>query len=164
MTFQPKIAQLRIENNTTSIKNLYLKGQLLLFITFLICGIVLIFAGNWTLHFIKSQTALLPPLMIFVAVVISYLENNHSVAGNILLSKNEVPFFKASLISGAVTISLLFLFFRFTTLNIWAMILAPGIAQGVYQNWKWPYEVMKDIQITRKDVFQSIKEFAIRRN
>ena len=151
LTFQPKIAQLRIENDTISIKNLYIKGQFLLFATFLICGIVLIFAGNWTLHLIKSQTELLPPLMIFVTVVISYLENNHSVAGNILLSKNEVPFFKASLLSGAFTITLLFLFFRLTTLNIWAMILSPGIAQ-LYNNWKWPHEVQKQLNIKRKDI------------
>ena len=164
MTFQPKIAQLRIENKTKAIKSLYIKGQILLLVTFLFCGFVFIFAGDWTLHLIHSQTELLPPLMIFVATVISFLENNHAIAGNILLSKNEVPFFKASLLSGAFNIILLFLFFRFTTLNIWAMILAPGIAQGVYQNWKWPYEVMKDIQITRKDVYRSIKEIAIKRN
>jgi len=151
MTFQPKIAQLRIENNTSSIKKLYIKGEFLLFITFLICGIVLIFAGNWMLLLIKSRTELLSPLMICVVIVISFLENNHSVAGSILLSKNEVPFFKASLLSGVLTIALLFIFFRFTTLNVWAMIISPGIAQ-LYNNWKWPYEVQKQLNIKRKDI------------
>lgn len=159
MTFQPKIAQLRIENNITSIKNLYLKGQFLLFITFLICGIVLIFAGNWTLHLIKSQTELLPPLMIFVAVVISFLENNHSIAGGILLSKNEVPFFKAALISGGGTVLLLLLFFQFSELKIWSMIIAPGIIQGVYQNWKWPKVVKNELKITYMDEFKALKKF-----
>lgn len=157
MTFQPKIAQLRIANNIKDIKILYLKGQQLLLITFLVCGFVLIITGDWVMHFIGSKTELLPPLVIFVILIITLLENNHAVAGNILLSKNEVPFFKASLFSGALTITLLFLFFHFTKLNIWAMILAPGIAQGIYQNWKWPYEVIKDIQITKKDLLNNFK-------
>ena len=159
MTFQPKIAQLRIENNITSIKNLYLKGQFLLFMTFLICGIIMIFAGNWTLHLIKSQTELLPPLMIFVAVVISFLENNHSIAGGILLSKNEVPFFKAALISGGGTVLLLLLFFQFSELKIWSMIIAPGIIQGVYQNWKWPKVVKNELKISYMDEFEVLKKF-----
>lgn len=157
MTFQPKIAQLRIEGDTEAIKVLYLKGQFLLVITFLICGSGLIIAGDWAVQLIGSKTELLSPFIVLIAIVISLLENNHCIAGNILLSKNEVPFFKASLFSGALTITLLFLFFHFTTLDIWAMVLAPGIAQGIYQNWKWPYEVMKDIQITRKDLYHSIK-------
>lgn len=161
MTFQPKIAQLRIVNDTKDIKRLYLKGQFILLFTFLICGLVLIISGDWAIHLIRSKTELLPTTTILVALIIAFLENNHAVAGNILLSKNEVPFFKASLFSGALTITLLFLFFHFTNLNIWAMILAPGIAQGIYQNWKWPYEVMKDIQITRKDLHNIITDFSI---
>ena len=158
MTFQPKIAQLRIENDITYIKKLYLKSQILLFMTFLICGIVLIFAGNWSLHFIKSQTELLPPLMIFVAVVISFLENNHSIAGGILLSKNEVPFFKAALISGGGTVILLLLFFQFTDIKIWSMIIAPGLIQGVYQNWKWPLVVKNELKISYNDEFKALKK------
>lgn len=161
MTYQPKIAQLRIENNTTSIKDLYLKGQFIILITFIFCGSIFIIAGDWGIHIIGSKTELLPPLAVLVALVISLLENNHAVAGNILLSKNIVPFFKASLFSGALTILLLFLFFHFTTLNIWAMILAPGIAQGIYQNWKWPYEVKKDIQITQKDLYSCFKDITV---
>ena len=158
MTFQPKIAQLRIENNITSIKNLYLKGQFLLFMTFLICGIVLIFAGNWALHLIKSQTDLLSPLMILAAVVISFLENNHSIAGGILLSKNEVPFFKAALISGGGTVLLLLICFQFTDMKIWSMIIAPGLIQGVYQNWKWPIVVKKELNISYVNEFKTLKK------
>ena len=43
-------------------------------------------------------------------------------------------------------------------IGIWAMILAPGIAQIVYQNWKWPSMVIKDLQITRLDIKSSTKE------
>jgi hypothetical protein len=88
------------------------------------------------------------------AIVVSFLESNHSIAAMILLSKNEVPFFKASLLSGAATITLLFIFFHFTNIGILSMIAAPGIAQGVYQNWKWPLTVIRDIKISKNDLLQ----------
>jgi hypothetical protein len=72
-----------------------------------------------------------------------------------LLTKNEVPFAKASILSGLASVALLFVFLKFTTIGIWGMVLAPGIAQIVYQNWKWPYMVIKDLDIKFRDYFSS---------
>jgi hypothetical protein len=94
----------------------------------------------------------MPFAIMALAVIVGFLETNHATAGNILLTKNEVPFFKASLLSGGFTMFLLFLLFNFTHLELWAMILAPGIAQGVYQNWKWPFEVIKELKIKVTDI------------
>ena len=71
----------------------------------------------------------------------------------LLLTKNEVPFFKASIISGIGVVIILFIFLNYTELGLLSLILAPGIAQAVYQNWKWPMEVNKDLKITIKDFF-----------
>ena len=49
-------------------------------------------------------------------------------------------------------------FLEFTDLGLFSLILAPGIAQAVYQNWKWPMEVIKDLKITKDDFF-NIKTF-----
>jgi hypothetical protein len=35
------------------------------------------------------------------------------------------------------------------------MILAPGIAQICYQNWKWPLVVIKELHIKPKDYYIS---------
>ena len=89
-----------------------------------------------------------------MALIISLLENNHGIAGAILLTNNEVPFFKASLLAGAITICILIVMFYYTNVNIWAMILAPGIAH-LYNNFKWPYEVIKQLNISLKDIAKS---------
>jgi O-antigen/teichoic acid export membrane protein len=152
-TYQPKFAQLRITNNNLAIKELYLKGQIVLYFTYIAGGIVLLILGDWALDFIGSQTQLISRLLVLIAIIVSFLESNHSIAGMILLSKNEVPFFKASLLSGGATVLMLFLLFKFMNIGLLAMIGAPGIAQGLYQNWKWPLEVVKDIDIKLKDFF-----------
>jgi O-antigen/teichoic acid export membrane protein len=96
-TYQPRIAHLRILQNKDEIKNIYIKGQIFLFSTYLIGGAVLLFCGSWALVLIKSQTKIMTTMLLLVALIISFLENNHATAGAILLSNNEVPFFKASL-------------------------------------------------------------------
>ena len=156
-TYLPKIVQLRVKQNTNSIKDVYLKGELLLVAIFVVGGGTLLLLGPWALNFIGSHTPLIPSLMLAFAILISFLEANHSLAGIILLTKNEVPFFKASLLSAGFTILLLIVFLKNTEMGVWAMVLAPGIAQGVYQNWKWPLVVCKDLAITKHDIVKAIE-------
>lgn len=152
ITFIPKIAQLRVENKLFEIKRLYLRGQLILILSFLFGGAVLIGLGDWALQLIGSKTHLLTRHLLLFAIIVSFLESNHSIAGSILVTKNEVPFFKASLFSGGLTVILLLLFFNITNWGTIIMIAAPGIAQGLYQNWKWPVTVFKELSIKKNDI------------
>jgi O-antigen/teichoic acid export membrane protein len=154
-TYMPKIAQMRVEHNKPAIKELYLKGQLLLLCTFVAGGVVLIIFGKWALGLIGSQTNFMPTIILFTALITSFLEQNHSTANGILLTNNEVPFFKASLVAGAITILLLIIMFQYFNMRLWAMIMAPGIAQ-LYNNCKWPYELFLQLNITIKDIKQSL--------
>jgi len=153
-TYLPKISQLRVLNNNTDIKEIYLKTIFFSILTYTLGGAGLILLGDFTMNLIKSQTQLMPMLIILVMTIITLLENNHAIAGGILLTNNEVPFFKASLLAGVITILLLFFMFNFTKLELWAMILAPGIAH-LYNNWKWPYEVYIQLNISKKDIMRT---------
>ncbi len=152
-TYQPKIVQFRVEQNLEAIKSLYLKGQLVLFFTFVTGGCGLLFFGPWVLHLIGSKTQLMYFAISLIALVVSFEESNLGTAGNILLTKNEVPFFKASLISGAFIVLGLILSFNFSNLGIYSLVLIPLIVDIAYQAWKWPYEVSKDLRITYDDIF-----------
>lgn len=152
ITYQPKIANLRILNNINEIKKIFLRGQLVIFFTFLLGGMALVFFGDIVFNFIGSQTDLISSSLIILALLVSFLERNHSNAGAMLLSKNEVPFFKASLLSGLLTILLLLLLFEFKNYGILTLIIAPGLIQASYQNWKWPYEVIKELKLSFNDL------------
>jgi Na+-driven multidrug efflux pump len=155
-TYQPQIVQYRIQSNNTAIKQIYLKGCLFLFGTFMFGGVALVFLGEWALNIIGSQTPLLSKSFMGVALLIYLLEANHGIAGGILLTKNEVPFFKAALFAGAFTLVLLFIFLKYTDFGVWGLVLAQGIAQGCYQNWKWPMEVMKGLHIKSRDIHECL--------
>lgn len=156
-TYQSKIVFFRVMNNKKAIKQLYIKSLFVLVLTYIIGGFFLLIFGELGMALIGSKTQLMPDKMMFLAIIVSFLEINHSLAGGILLSKNEVPFFKAALFSAGVTIFLLLFFFQYTNFGMWSMILAPGIAQAVYQNWKWPLVVFNELDITFNDVLKAFK-------
>lgn len=150
-TYQAKIVSFRVDNNIAGIKSIYLKGQLLLVATFVTGGLLILFLAPPALDIIRSKTDLMPFYLTLTVIIISLLETNHSTAGNILLTKNEVPFFKASLISGACIVAGLFVALRFTGLGIYSLVLIPLVVDVAYQSWKWPYEVHKDLDIRLSD-------------
>ncbi len=156
-TYYPKITLHRVNNNIVQIKRMYLKGKLSLVLVFIVCGLGLIFVGPYLLTMIRSKTHLLPAVMTFVFLIISFLETNHGLAAQMLLTKNEVPFASASILSGAATVVLLFISLKFTSIGLWEMILAPGIAQAAYQNWKWPSLVRRELEIKWKDYWAALQ-------
>jgi hypothetical protein len=125
---------------------LYHRSILILILTYFTGGFLLILAGQPILHLLGSQTNLLSSVMLFTILLISLLEKNHAMAGGVLLLKNEVPFYKAAIISGIATVIVLYVFLHFLDYGIWAMILAPGLVQIAYQNWKWPLKLNKEIK------------------
>jgi O-antigen/teichoic acid export membrane protein len=154
-TYYPKITSHRVNNDIKQIKRMYLKAKFSLVVVFLVCGAGLILIGPYLLTMIHSKTQLLPGFMTFIFLIVSFLETNHGLAAQMLLTKNEVPFAKASIISGLAAVGMLFISLKFTGLGVWGMILAPGIAQIAYQNWKWPLVVIQDLDIKFKDYFKS---------
>lgn len=146
-TYIPKISQHRVNGDVINIRKIYLRGILFLILTYLFGSLFLIFFGKITLNLLDSNTNLISNSLLILYLTVSFLEINHSIAGSILVTKNEVPFFKASIVSGFLTILLLLVFLETFNLGLLGIILAPGIVQLFYQNWKWPYEVFKDLKI-----------------
>ena len=149
-TYQPRIVHLRTSQNIPEIKQLYLKGQIILLLTYFAGGLCLFILGGWGLNFIGSQTKLITGFLLFLALFTSLLETNLSVAATILVSKNDVPFFKASIISGVAIVLGMLLFFKFTNGGLLIMIGIPLLIDIAYQAWKWPLDVMRDLKISSK--------------
>ena len=144
-SYLPKLAQCRAENDLVGLRRYYMLCTGGLVAVFLVGGIAWIFLGNWALDLIGSQTYFVPTTMLCAMLVISLLEFNHSTSAGFIMADNKIPFFIPSLVSGAATIVLLWVFLGPCHLGVWALILAPGVAQLAYQNWKWPSVVIKEL-------------------
>ena len=144
-SYMPKLAQCRAENDLYGLKRYYLLCTGSLLAVFAVGGLMWVLFGNWALDLIDSQTYFVPTAMLMVMLLISTLEHNHAVSAGFIMADNKIPFFIPSLLSGAATIVLLWIFLSPLQMGIWGLILAPGIAQLAYQNWKWPSVVIKEL-------------------
>lgn len=144
-SYMPKLAQCRTENDLAGLKHYYLLCTASLVAVYVTGGIAWIFLGNWALDLIHSQTHFLPTAMLCTMLFISLLEHNHAQSAGFIMADNRIPFFIPSLLSGAATVILLWLFLSPLHLGIWGLILAPGLAQLAYQNWKWPSVVINEL-------------------
>ena len=144
-SYMPKLAQCRAENDLTGLKRYYLLCTGSLVVIYILGGIVWVFLGDWALRLIDSQTFFVPTAMLTVMLVINLLEQNHAVSAGFIMADNKIPFFIPSLVSGAATVLLLWIFLGPMNMGIWGMILAPGLTQLAYQNWKWPSVMIKEL-------------------
>jgi len=162
-TFYPQLTQYRVRNENENVKRLYVKGLLVVIIIFVVAGSGLLLVGNPLLKLIHSKTMLLNGWMLLLMLFFSFCEALQSISTSTLLTKNEVPFFKSVLLSGAGSLVLLFIMFKLLHLGVLSMILAPGIVLSIYHNWKWPYTVFRDLKVTPKDfvlvAIETIKSF-----
>lgn len=149
-SFSPKLAQCRAENDLRGLRRYYLICEAVLLLIWIGGGSIAVLWGDDVLRLIKSQTMFLPTAMFAVMVVFHMLEDNQSMASGFIMSDNRIPFFIPSLISGAATVVLLWLFLDVLDWGIWGMILAPGIAQLAYQDWKWPSVIVRELFIEPK--------------
>ena len=143
----PKIAQSRANKDIIKLKYYFVCSIGILVATFLLGGATIAFLGNWGLNMIGSETKFLPTIMLCVMLLVYLLETNHSIAAGFISADNRIPFFIPSLLSGLGTVVLLWLFLSIFKWGVWGMILSQGIAQLVYQNWKWPSIVIKELNI-----------------
>jgi hypothetical protein len=150
-TFYSKTSQYRVKEDVASTKRLYIKGNLNLILMFILGGSGLLLFGSDIFLLIKSNTALLCSGYLFLMLLFSFLDARQVMANGTILAKNEVPFFKADIISGVCSVVVLFLMFHFTSLGVLSIILATGLVSCAYMNWKVPLTVAREIRLTWRD-------------
>jgi O-antigen/teichoic acid export membrane protein len=160
-TYYPQLTKLRVENNIEEVRSIYIKSKLFFIFVFITGGISLLLLGNTILTFIGSRTHLVTSSVLTIALVSLFFENNCSIACTMLLSKNNVPFTKASLLTGTGTLLILWIFFKLNLIGLAVMFLAPGLAQLCCNYWKWPYEVVKELRIRISDYLIVMKSIFV---
>ena len=145
IAYTPRLAQCRAENDILQLRRYYIWCKVTYIAIFLLGGVIWIFFGDLALQLIGSNTLFLATPMLLLALVVGFLESNHALSAGFIMADNRIPFFIPSLVSGAATFVLLWIFLGPCHLGVWALIMAPGVAQLAYQNWKWPSVVIHEL-------------------
>ena len=75
------------------------------------------------------------------------LEMIHSNAATFITTRNRVPFVSSSILSGVAMVLISLFLINFTDLGLWSLLISQAVIQLLYNNWKWPLEVNKELKI-----------------
>ncbi|AYE52407.1 hypothetical protein OEA_22510 [Priestia megaterium NCT-2] len=148
-TFLPKFSSYRVNHKYTLLEITFKKAILINNLIMIISFIIIIVAGDFILNLLHSNIELLSWPYLLVVMLYMFLYNNHSIYATFIGTKNELPHYRAFIISSVVILTLQLSLMYILTPNIWSLIIPILIVQLLYNNWKWPYEVLREFkQIT----------------
>jgi O-antigen/teichoic acid export membrane protein len=135
----PRLCAIRAADDKVGLKRLFLQRWVLGIATYSIVATGIIFLGPLVLDLIGSKTTLLPLGMVATLALIYLLELNHgALCAAFIMTENRVPFLLSAVVSGFAIVSISLLFAALTSLGVWSVVVAQGLVQLVYNNWKWP--------------------------
>lgn len=147
-TYLTEFNRYRVQGEMNRLLEKYAFTMFVFYALYIIGSLGLIFFGNLILSLFSSNTLLPNTLTLVLFSLVIMLEQTHSCAASMIVTKNEVPFVKAAIFSGIVIVVFTFIFLKYTTFGIMGIVLVQGIVQLAYNNWKWPNVVMRDFQIS----------------
>ncbi len=143
-SLQPAISQASIANDFEGKKHLFSLGWSFYFILFIILLLIFYFFGIPLLSLIQSNTTI-NPLILFLYAIFMLLTTNFNLSASYISASNKLPYAKSFIISALLSVILALIFARFTETNIYGLIIAHLIVQSLYNNWKWPLYVFKEL-------------------
>ena len=156
-TYYPKLTGEQIKNSIGEVKRIYIKAQIIALAVFALVTISVLFAGEPLLTFIGSSTTLLPVNLMLLLFIASLFESLTQLSTSVLMSRNEVPHYKAQMITAITALLVMVLALRFSDGGVTLLVVIPFAAQLVYQHWRWTLMVWRELGIKRNDYLSGIK-------
>lgn len=145
VTFLPRLAGARVRRDQNELRRLVTAALLLMAGVFVAGGGAVLAFGNQALTVLGSKTLLLDRSLLGLLAVIYLLEANHSLCAAVITTSNTVPFMRAAIWSGAA-VCLMSLGAAWLGMGLLAIIGIQGGVQLLYNNWKWPLDVYRDLR------------------
>lgn len=150
----PRMNALQAHKNNEELKGVFASAVIASWAIYIVGAVFVIFAGLPLLALIKSNTSFLPTPWLVVLALILLLEMNHALSAMYITTLNHVPFVSAALWSGIGIVALGPVLMHFTNLGIGALIIAQGIVQLTYNNWKWPLVACMHLRLNSRSFYK----------
>lgn len=145
--YQPRYSALRVEGNNNLLVKEFAFSMNIYYILYFLGSICILFFGSYLLTIIGSKAVLPSFAILAVYSLVIFLEGNHSNYSTLIVTNNNVPFVKASLITGTFIAFGSYISLAYTSSGILGLVLVQGLSQLAYSNWKWPLMVCKEFNI-----------------
>ena len=104
------------------------------------------------IRLIKPNTEIGLPLFLALSLY-SCLHEQHSIFCSLIVATNRIPYMTAYVISAIGGLILAVLLISGINFGVWGLVISQLVAQGVYNNWRWPRMVLKELDYPLIQVF-----------
>jgi len=153
-TFQPKLQEAYVKDDMAETRRLMSISVITYSIVFIGCFLILIIAGIPILRFISSQYVFSIPMLVALGFYM-YLQRRYMMFCSYISNTNEVPYVKAFVLSGVISIILSCLFNAFIPIGTWGLVLGQFASQSIYNNWYWSLKVKKRLGLHVPEMMKS---------
>lgn len=154
-TQQPCLSAAMLNRNLHSIQSIISKSWAVYIVLFIIMAVGVEILGPTLLAVVHSKTALNTTLFVALAVYM-FLEGNQSLCASFISTTNKLVYVWPFLIFSVVAVLGSFLLLHFTNIGVWALVLAPFIAQVIYNNWRWPKYIFSMAKLDSFTIYTNI--------
>lgn len=148
----PSISSAKVEQKLEKEKSLFSTAIVVYWVTYAAAAAAVMSLANPLLGLIGANTKLLEMPILLLAVVAFFLQYNQICFSLYIGMGNEVPYMKGEFFSGAAVVISAFLMVRYTSWGIIGILLAQGLVQACYNDWKWPQMVCRRLELTLSDI------------
>ncbi|HIF9474862.1 TPA: hypothetical protein ACX6SG_003413 [Photobacterium damselae] len=145
--FQTKISQFRTKNKNDDAAKIFSIGLISYTILASVGVLLLSTIAPYILFKIGSETTLPAFQLIVLYGVISIFDMCNQMFISFIATKNIYPFVRSYIISSSFSLLVLWLFFNVFSPSVIYIIIVPFSIQLLYNYWKWPIYVCKELDI-----------------
>ena len=139
----PQLVAAQVRRDRADLRRRWYQSMAAYGLLFVAGALGLLFVGPHLISFLDANVTLLPFTLLATLLVVMALEGNHAIAASIIMSGNRVPFVIPAIASG-VAVAILATGAAAVGLGLLAVIVAQGLVQLAYNNWRWPLMVYRD--------------------
>ncbi len=133
-------------------------------IIILVGGIAITFFANPILKSIGSNSSVLPTAECVILMLFVLIFANQQICCSYIIAGNEMPMYKAYILTGVLTIiaEIISSIFYGKYIGWWTILISQLVLQLVYNGWRWPLYVAHKhntkLGLLYKDSFKNVKK------
>lgn len=151
-SIQPVLVEASIMNNISVKKQYYSMAWIMFIFSYFISIFFFIILGLPLLSLIKSNTKIELGIFLLYSFYV-FLQTNSTLSASYISTSNKLPYAFPFIISAVIAVILAIILAEFTNMNVEGLILAHLFVQLLYNMWKWPMFVFKELKTNPWNMF-----------
>lgn len=148
-SFQPSMQSSYVSNDKANLVKKYSLSITYYIFSYFIISLLVFLIGIPILRIIRPSY-IINKKFLFLMLVNYFFTQYHSLNASFISNTNKIPYLKSYLISSVSIILILILLLNCSSYGLWAIPITQFIIQSCYNNWKWPRESLKMLDISFK--------------